>query len=341
LPIAGAALAVGGAAFCGVAVAGLIAWSGPVDAPRARGGHDRPTPTSGGLAIIAATALGLAILIMTRTGASDARIAWLTLIAIAAGLLGAGDDMFDLRPTLKLAIQIGLALVFAIWVSRPDSLPIAPGVTLPLPAPISVLGVALWMVVLTNAVNFLDGADGLSPCVVVIALIGLVVAAGLHGQTALALVALVGAAAGLGFLPWNLPAHRLFQGDAGALFSGVFLAGLAVLATDPAQGQPLSPYMVVFAGLPMLTDVLLTLAARARERKPLFHAHREHLYQRWLQGDGRTHASLAWRFWAITAVFTGAGAAAEQAPMEWRGAIFAAGCLTSVVGWIWLRPRVP
>ncbi|HEX4179811.1 MAG TPA: MraY family glycosyltransferase [Caulobacteraceae bacterium] len=321
-------------------LAGLVAWAGPVDPPGPRRSHGAPTPTSGGLAIIAATCVGLFLASRGAVAAPDPRLGWLALMAAITGLMGAADDLFDLPPCTKLLAQLALALLFARLIARVTNLPLAPGFDLPLGLILGIGGSALWFVVLTNAVNFIDGVDGLAPGAVIIVLVGLAAAGVLHGQPALSAAALVGAAAGLGFLPWNLPAHRLFQGDAGALFSGVFLAGLAVLATDPASGEAVSPYLVPFATLPILTDVLLTLLARARARSPLFSAHREHLYQRWLDHSRKPHASLSLRYWLIMSAFTGAAVLNEQAPTGWRPLGFAAGLAAAVVGWIALKSAI-
>ena len=328
------------AALISILLSGLIAWAGPVDPPGPRRSHGRPTPTSGGLAIIVATCIALALAARGQRGVPDARLGWLAGAAALTGMMGAADDLLDLPPRTKLLIQAALALLFAKSIARVTGLPLASEIDLPLGLMVGVAGTALWFVVLTNAVNFVDGVDGLAPGAIIIVLIGLAGAGALHGQSALCAAALVGGTAGLGFLPWNLPAHRLFQGDAGALFSGVFLAGLAVLAADPASGSDLSPYLVPFAALPILTDVLLTLLARARAGSPLFSAHREHLYQRWLDHSGGSHEALSLRYWLIMAAFTGAAVLNEQAPMGWRAAGFALALATAVIGWVWLRRRV-
>ena len=318
-------------------LSGLVAWAGPVDPPGLRRSHQRPTPTSGSLAIIVATCLGLALAGRLGLAAQDPRLGWLALLAAVGGLIGAADDLFDLPPRTKLLVQVALTLLFCRVVARVDLLPLAPGLTLPLGLIAGVAGSALWLVVLTNAVNFVDGADGLAPGAVIIALAGLAAAALLKGQGAIAIAALIGVAAGIGFLPWNLPAHRLFQGDAGAIFSGLFLAGLAVLAASPLQGAALSPYLIPFAALPLLTDVLLTLLVRARARKPLLSAHREHLYQLWLDHSGATHAALSLRYWLIMAIFTGAAVLNEQAPVGWQPIGFAVAVMVAVIGWVGLR----
>ena len=110
-----------------------------------------------------------------------------------------------------------------------------------------------------------------------------------------------------------------------------------MLATDPASGDALSPYLVPFATLPILTDVLLTLLARARARSPLFSAHREHLYQLWLDHSGKSHAALSARYWLVMAAFTGGAVLNEQAATEWRGAGFAVALVIAVGLWIGLR----
>ena len=327
-------------ALIAAAVAGLVAWAGPVDPPGTRRSHARPTPTSGGLAIIVATCAGLAAIGRLGLATPDVRIGWLALAAAIVGLIGAADDLFDLPPRTKLLIQIALTLLFARIIARIEVLPVAPGLDLSLGVIAGIAGSALWLIVLTNAVNFIDGADGLAPGAVIVGLLGLAIATALNGQSTMAIAALVGAAAGLGFLPWNLPAHRLFQGDAGALFSGFYLAGLAILATNPTDGQPVSPYLVPLATLPMLTDVLLTLLARARERKPLFSAHREHLYQRWLDHSGASHAGLSVRYWLIMVAFAAAAVLNEQGPMGWRPIGFAAAVAVATIGWVWLRRGV-
>jgi UDP-N-acetylmuramyl pentapeptide phosphotransferase/UDP-N-acetylglucosamine-1-phosphate transferase len=327
-------------ALISAAISGVIAWCGPVDPPGERRSHARPTPTSGGLAIIVATCVGLFAAGKWGAAPSDARVGLLALLAAIAGLIGAADDLFDLPPRTKLLIQLTLTLLFARVIARAVVLPLAPGLDLPLGMVIGVAGSALWLVVLTNAVNFVDGADGLAPGAVIIALIGLAVAADLKGQNAVAIAAAIGAAAGMGFLPWNLPAQRLFQGDAGALFSGFYLAGLALVAVTPIEGEPLSPYLMPLATLPMLTDVLLTLLARARARRPLLSAHREHLYQLWLDQTAASHAGLSLRYWVIMAVFTGAAILNEQAPMGWRPIGFVGAVLVATAGWVWLRRRL-
>lgn len=328
------ALAAALAWATGALVTGLVSRWGPVDPPRDRGAHKAPTPTSGGLGIMAGTCAGLAPLISVLPKEHLAPLAILLALSLIVGALGLIDDIYDLGARLKLGLHIALAIGFAALVARIGVLPLAPNLDLPLPAILGILGTALWIVVVINGLNFIDGANGLAPgaAIIILAAIGLL--AGFQGQAALSAIAIIAAAASLGFLPWNLPGGRVFQGDAGAIFSGFLIAGLAVLMADPKTGGTLSPYPVVFACLPMLTDVFLTLLSRARRGQGLLTAHRDHLFQRWLLADEkRTHAALSLRFWGLTALSAGLGVLAETRQPGDQAGLLALSVLVCVMLW--------
>ena len=343
MDLAAAALAGAGvSAAAAAAGAALVAWAGPLDAPRARGSHAVPTVTSGGVAILVGASLGLVVFAYSAAeGRTDlARVALALAFAGAVGLLGALDDMFDLGAKAKLLLQAAVALAFGALVARIQALPLGFGMLADLGLIAGVLGTALWVVVATNAVNFMDGANGLAAGCVGIAFAALSAAGFMAGQPALGAAALVAAAAIAGFLPWNLPARRLFQGDVGALFTGFFIAALAVIGATAQPERALSVYLVPFATTPFLTDVLLTLAVRARRGQSLFEAHRDHLYQVWLSRTGRSHGALAVRAWAITAAYATAGLASEWAPAGLQPLLFAAGVALCALGWLVARRRL-
>jgi UDP-N-acetylmuramyl pentapeptide phosphotransferase/UDP-N-acetylglucosamine-1-phosphate transferase len=283
---------------------------------------------------MAGTCAGLVLLASQLPKDHLAPLVALLGMALAMGVLGLIDDIFDLSARLKLGIHVALAIAFAAFVAKIGVLPLAAGLDLPLLPIFSILGTALWIVVLVNGLNFIDGANGLAPGAAIIILAAIGMLAGLQGQSALSAVAIIAAAASLGFLPWNLPGGRVFQGDAGALFSGFLIAGLAVLMADPKAGGRLSPYPVVFASLPLLTDVFLTLLSRARRKQGLLTAHRDHLFQRWLLADPkRTHAGLSIRFWILTAAFAGLGVIAETTQRGSQAGLLALSILICVLLW--------
>ena len=326
------------AAVVSAALAGLVAWCGPVDPPRARGSHRQPTPTSGGLAILAASSLGAAaVATLAHPAAAAATRAEAIVMGVAGalGLMGAVDDVVDLGARAKLGVQAVVALVFAMTVARVGALPLTATLALPLGPVIGALGTALWIVVATNAVNFMDGANGVAGGALAVALAALGLGALGEGEPAVAAAALAGAAANAGYLPWNL-GGRLFQGDAGALFSGFLFSGLCVVAER--RGTGLYVYFGPLALLPFLTDVLLTLWVRARRGQSLLQAHRDHLYQLWLQATGRPHTALAWRVAAIMAAYGGYALLLQRLPAIWRPPLFVVALAVCVAGWTgWRR----
>ena len=308
---------------------GVAVGAGPVDAPKDRGLHHRPTATGGGVAILLGTCLGVILLGTSHQLTASAPLA--AALGLAA-LLGAIDDIRDLGPRLKLAAQVALALAYAALFARVEALstPFGP---LPLGPVIGILGSALWIVVVTNAVNFMDGANGLSPGAMILTLGGLGLSATLGGASGVATLALLAAAAGIGFLPWNLPGGRIFQGDAGALFSSSLFAALVLVAAGRTGEGAVSLWFGPLALLVLLTDVFMTLLARARRRAPLLSAHRDHLFQRWLMVRGRTHAGLSLRIWGMTGVLTLAAIGLGLAPVASRSVIFGLCLVLAVTIW--------
>ena len=199
---------------------------GFLDIPKdARRMHDHPIPTIGGLAIYAAFVLVALVLsgfsrqLMGMLGGGTAIV-----------LLGVLDDKYDLNAKLKFVVQILAAVI-----------PVSQGMIIsyisnPLPVgeayiPLGILAgpiTVIWIVAITNAVNFIDGLDGLSVGVCSISCLSMAVIALSLGQSseALLLGALLGAC--LGFLPYNLNPAKIFMGDTGATFLGFILACMSV-----------------------------------------------------------------------------------------------------------------
>jgi UDP-GlcNAc:undecaprenyl-phosphate GlcNAc-1-phosphate transferase len=319
------------------ALSGAISWFGPIDPPTERGAHRRPTPTSGGVAIMGAVGLGL--LIYPVAGTMGPRLAATLALALVMGVIGALDDLFDIGAKTKLLLQAALALVFATFVAHVEVLPLGFGLNLPLGPVVGIAGVALWIVVATNAVNFMDGANGVAPGAQV-CLFAAMAAASWARQPLVAEASMAAALACAGFLPWNLRG-RLFQGDAGALFCGFLLAGLAILSTAPSARPGLSLYFGPLILLPFLTDVLLTLAVRARRGQSLLQAHRDHLYQLWLRQDSQpSHVALAWRVMVIMAAYGGFGLVMLACSPRVQPEMFVAAVAFSAVSWGLLRRRL-
>ena len=214
---------------------------GLVDQPGPLKVHTRAIPYLGGLAVFVALVAPVA-----GARAVDARP------ARARVRVGIADDATDLPPALRLAVEVGIG-VAAAWVMAPHD----------------VGHVALGMVlvlVLVNAVNMLDGLDGLATAVV--AKLG---AAGffvvLSGSSATLALALVGAL--LGFLVWNAPPARVYLGDAGSYLLGAALAMLFLAATQYHAAVISSAFL--FVGVPV-ADAAVAIVRRVRARTPLCEA---------------------------------------------------------------------
>jgi len=287
---------------------------GAYDRPNRRSSHDRPKPRGGGLAV-------LPVIALTWLAAN----AWLApaapgfwLVLPAALLLGAVswiDDLRELSPVLRFAVQ-GLAVALGIYGLGGSPL-VFQGMLPPLLDRLAAAFLWLWFV---NLFNFMDGIDGISG-VETLVICGGLVAVGALAPLApgpVACAALL-AAALLGFLVWNWEPSKLFLGDVGSVPLGYLLGWLLLAAA--ADGQWAAALI-----LPAyyLADATLTLLRRARRGAALWQAHREHFYQRAVQG-GASHAGVALRVLACGGVLVAlaAGAAAGRTWTALGGAGFA------------------
>jgi UDP-N-acetylmuramyl pentapeptide phosphotransferase/UDP-N-acetylglucosamine-1-phosphate transferase len=189
------------------------------------------------------------------------------------------DDVRGVPTILRLAAHLAASGYFAAVVVFPDHGLLA--------AAAATLAIA-WM---ANLYNFMDGADGLAGGMALIGFSCYGVAAGLAGDSGLALVSFSVAAAAAGFLLFNFHPARVFLGDAGSVPLG-FLAAALGLVGWLAQHWPAWFPLLVFA--PFIVDASVTLACRLAQREKVWQAHRDHYYQRLvLMGWGHRKTALA------------------------------------------------
>ena len=245
-------------------IVGVMVRLGPADRPNARSAHTRPVPKGGGLGPVVVTlaGVGLASRYPSALHGYGPSVAGAIIVAAVALL----DDLRNWPFTVKLAAQAtGAALVVGSGVSidSAGSVPLGP------------LGPILsfcWIMYVTNAVNFMDGLNGLAAGTCAIA--GLAFSFGTNSGTGPVGLAL---AAGLaGFLPFNYPRARIFMGDVGSQFCGFVLAVLALIETQAPHPHWL---IVPLALLVLLFDVAATLVRRLLAGERLTEAHRGHAYQ--------------------------------------------------------------
>ena len=298
---------------------------GAIDQPSDRKVHARPTPTLGGLALFIGIFGAGAIALLMPDFRDEFRGSAEPLGILAGGLvifvLGAVDDLRDLPAPVKLAGQVfasGILFLSGVkwrFVLLPDSL-------YSLSDDVSVLVTVLWLVAMINAVNLVDGLDGLAAGICGIAAASFFVytyqldqAGSLQFAGLAPIVAIVIVGATLGFLRHNFHPARIFMGDSGSMFLGLILGAATVIGVGRAPINPstsdaflaytplIIPLMVV--ALPIV-DSLLAIARRARRRRSLFHADREHLHHRLMDlGHGHRQAVLVMYVWSALAAGAG------------------------------------
>ena len=266
-----------------------------VDLPDNRKVHRRPMPRLGGLAVYIAFT---ATVLLTQ---NLAREWWgLLLGATLIVLLGILDDTRGISARQKLVGQIVAAcavIPFGVEVEF---------VTNPLQGGLIALGfwgiplTVFWLVAVTNAVNLVDGLDGLAAGTAVIAAATMAVIAWMQGQVAASVIAGILVMATLGFLRYNFHPARVFLGDTGAMFLGFVLAATAVLGLTKSAMAVSVFIPVVILGIPLF-DTAFAILRRYRKRRPIFYPDREHLHHRLLMA-GLSHRGAVLVVYAVNLV---------------------------------------
>jgi UDP-GlcNAc:undecaprenyl-phosphate GlcNAc-1-phosphate transferase len=187
------------------------------------------------------------------------------------------------------------------------------------PVELGALGLALtlfWILGCTNAVNFMDGMDGLVGGVVVITSAALAVVAAILGGWFIFAAAVFLAAGFAGFLAFNLPPARIFMGDVGSQFAGFMLAVLAVAAAgfETSQVSFLIVPLLLFA---LLYDAAFTLLRRALMGERVSTPHRSHLYQMAVRA-GVPVRRVMWAHWGFALFHAALAFLFLALPAEWK-----------------------
>lgn len=251
----------------------LALWAGFVDSPSARKMHEAPMPLMGGLAI-SVGALAAFVLLVSALPISF----WVAPVLGTIGacavvvVVGLADDRLRLPAWAKLIGQIFSALIL-VWVGV--------RVQLPIPEWQNIALTFIWLIGITNAMNFLDNMDGLSAGVSGVAAAFILLLASQNDQYLVAALSAGILGACLGFLRYNFRPARIFMGDAGSMFLGFLLAVLALDLRFPANVSFVTWMVPVFIlGLPIL-DTTLVIVSRSRRRvNPLTTAGKDHLSHR-------------------------------------------------------------
>lgn len=277
--------------FVSLAVTGFARLGGLGDIPDHRSSHARVTPTGGGLGIIAGVGTGLLLAgvfyqdhFLSQPGIAQ-KLATLLSLTFAIAFLGLLDDRYVVSAKLKFGLIFLLSICGALAVGPIARLPYAAD-HLYLIWWVGLAGTVLWLFTVTNAVNFMDGINGLFGLSMAIASAALCALALKVGAPVTALISISLTASLLGFLPYNLRSKAaVFSGDCGSLGAAFLYAG-AVLFLVYEQPELRLLYAGPLLVLPMLTDVLLTLARKPLKGIALLAPHNTHIYQRWARHRG-------------------------------------------------------
>ena len=261
---------------------------GVVDRPDHRRVNKTPVPRGGGLAVAPAflvAAVGFLVIhdpgaIRTPSTIGQSELVGLIGGGVLATLVGFIDDYWQLRARWQLGGQIGVALVAVALGATPDIVSNPFGGALSLAGPIGVGFTIVWILGMINSTNFIDGLDGLSPGIGLIAavtlgLISLTTAVGPSGQPFVAVLCFALAGSLAGFLRWNFHPATIFVGTSGVMFIGYTLALLSILGTAKVA------VAMLVLGVPII-DTFWIIVRRIASRRSPFTPDRGHIHHRLL-----------------------------------------------------------
>lgn len=321
-------LAAAGSTFLVTPVVRRVAIAkGAIDLPSDRKVHPKPTPTIGGVAMYVGLLVGLAVsrFLPFFEDVNLASPEPLAAVVVCTGivLLGLIDDTRGTTVLAKLTAQIfiaGILVLFGVqlyyfW------FPGSAGVVV-LSGDMPVILTVIWTVAVVNAVNLVDGLDGLAAGMVSIAatafFIYMVRSPSFFGDASqAALLSAITAGICVGFLPWNFHPAKIFMGDSGSMLLGMLIAMATISGVGRNPYPPSGGDLAAVAGtvvVPLLVlvipflDVLLAVFRRTKRGQSIGYADKEHLHHRLVDiGHGHRQAVLLMYLWSL--LLSGSGLA--------------------------------
>jgi len=212
-------------------------------------------------------------------------------------LLGVYDDFQGSGATLKFVVQIIIALLFVKIGFKLERITFFNLVDIRLGV-LSTPFTVLWLVGVTNAINLIDGLDGLATGIVAIASVFFCLYGVLFRESFVVFTALALLGASLAFLKYNFYPAKIFLGDTGSLFLGFVIGGLAIWNSKSTLHYPFFLPAIIVLLVP-ITDTLLAIARRIVRRQHLFRGDASHLHHYYLK-RGLTQAQVVYGFYAAT-----------------------------------------
>jgi UDP-GlcNAc:undecaprenyl-phosphate GlcNAc-1-phosphate transferase len=268
---------------------------GATDQPNARKTHIKIMPRLGGLGIVIGVAVGLMIL-----SPDIPELPYIILGGLVITVVGVLDDLYTIRPLVKLGGQI-IAAGFVLYSGL-----VIEFITLPFIGtiefgPLSFILTFVWIIGVTNAINLIDGLDGLAAGISIIGLSSMLVISIVDSRTAVVSLALVVIGPSLGFLYHNFFPAKIFMGDTGALFLGYCISVISILGLfkNVAIFSFLLPIIVI--AVPIF-DTIFAIIRRAINGQRIGEADKKHIHHK-LISMGYSHRSTVLIMYGFSAFF--------------------------------------
>ncbi|HOE91466.1 MAG TPA: MraY family glycosyltransferase [Candidatus Cloacimonadota bacterium] len=276
---------------------------GFVSIPNNRSVHSKVMPSSGGLSFAIPIILAEILLILIVQDPFLKK----NLIGLVIGsslilFLGIIDDKYNLNAKAKLICQLSIAIIMFFLGFRIEQ------ITNPFGASISIQYLSfpitlLWYLIIMNAMNLIDGLDGLASGITIICCFVLAIAGFYYNNQTVLLTSLFLASGCVSFLYYNFPPAKIFMGDCGSLFIGFQFASISILGTYQLKGLTtitlLIPVTVLF--VPLL-DTVTSIYRRLRNKQNIFQADRMHIHHRMLN-TGLSVKAVLYISWFVTVLF--------------------------------------
>lgn len=267
-----------------------------IDMPSHRKIHEEAIPNLGGIVIFFGFLLSLLFVVQI-----EGQIKALLIGGVIILLLGVVDDIVDLSPKHKFIIQMVPALIVITYNSDLINSFIVNQLKI-----FDLLGYLLypilifWIVGVTNAINLIDGLDGLACGISLIALVTFLILGLRQNLEALSLISIALAGSILAFLKFNFYPAKIFLGDSGSTFAGFMLASIGALWVLNSGNTFFILIPIIILALPIV-DTLFAIWRRYRGHYPIFQADKGHLHHRILT-RGIAHKNVVFILWGISAI---------------------------------------
>jgi UDP-GlcNAc:undecaprenyl-phosphate/decaprenyl-phosphate GlcNAc-1-phosphate transferase len=273
-----------------------------VDRPNAaHKSHDEPIPYLGGVAIILGVLLITYGALLTQENMKENIWTATSLFgpALILGIVGLIDDRRALPPLPRFIAQSAAGIFTAVLILATDTVGNPSGNSL-LDAFITIV----WIVGISNSINFFDNLDGGAAGAVAATSFGLFLITYNNSQFLISASAITLFAAMLGFLIWNKSPAKIYMGDAGALFLGTVIAVLTIRLDPTVESKAISfSIPLLLLAVPIL-DTSVAVLSRIRRKKSIFEGGHDHLSHR-LMRKGFTKRQSAYALWSLAAIFAG------------------------------------